>query len=394
MTRMNAAYDEIIAASDDERRDLFVGTARRLGTTVQNVEKDFWVCWILDALFNGLPVGEARLLFKGGTSLSKAYGLIDRFSEDVDITVFRDDLGQHASLEELEVMSGKKRQARLDAIKASCQAYITGPWRRALEEIVGRLPATRPPAEAAEGAGGSPRDPSMRIVRDDADPDGQTLLFWYPSALGIGGVADSYVRPTVKIELGAKSALDPHHPVVITPYVAADVPRLDLRVPNVTTVDPERTFWDKVVILHGVRRWYERRGILRAGGQRVSRHYYDLHRLLPSDVGRRALVNRDLGRDCARHARMFFNSPDLDLVHAIPGTFALVPEGEMRDALRRDYDAMATMIFGLLPAFDDVMQSITALEAEVNMSNSRLDRSTEHRHDGRPDRSAGRSGAR
>jgi hypothetical protein len=100
MTRMNAAYDEIIAASDDERRDLFVGTARRLGTTVQNVEKDFWVCWILDALFNGLPAGEARLLFKGGTSLSKAYGLIDRFSEDVDITVFRDDLGPRSSRKE------------------------------------------------------------------------------------------------------------------------------------------------------------------------------------------------------------------------------------------------------------------------------------------------------
>lgn len=79
---MNPSFHDVIAASDAERRDLFLGTAARLGTAVQNVEKDFWVCWTLDALFNGLAVGGPRLLFKGGTSLSKAFGLISRFSED------------------------------------------------------------------------------------------------------------------------------------------------------------------------------------------------------------------------------------------------------------------------------------------------------------------------
>jgi predicted nucleotidyltransferase component of viral defense system len=77
---MNEAYQTVIAASDEERRDLFLGTAARLGSAVQNVEKDFWVCWTLDALFNGLEPGGPRLLFKGGTSLSKAFGLISRFA--------------------------------------------------------------------------------------------------------------------------------------------------------------------------------------------------------------------------------------------------------------------------------------------------------------------------
>lgn len=121
---MNEAYREILAASDDDRRDLFLGAARRLGTAAQNIEKDFWICWTLDALFNGLAAGGPRLLFKGGTSLSKAYGLVSRFSEDIDVTVFRDDLGQGASVAELEALSGKKRHARLAAIKASCQDYI------------------------------------------------------------------------------------------------------------------------------------------------------------------------------------------------------------------------------------------------------------------------------
>src|SRR6266498_3831120 len=124
---MNAAFSTVIAASDDERRDLFLTTAQRLGTAVQNVEKDFWVCWALDALFNGLAEDSPRLLFKGGTSLSKSFGLIDRFSEDIDITVFRNDLGEAASVEELEALSGKKRRAKLDAIKAACQAFIAGP---------------------------------------------------------------------------------------------------------------------------------------------------------------------------------------------------------------------------------------------------------------------------
>src|SRR5271167_4321830 len=112
---MNPGFSEFLNAKPEDRRDVFLGTARRLGTPEQNVEKDFWVTWTLDVLFNGLPAGHPRFLFKGGTSLSKAYGLISRFSEDIDITVFREDLGQAASVQELTNMSRKKREARIDA---------------------------------------------------------------------------------------------------------------------------------------------------------------------------------------------------------------------------------------------------------------------------------------
>lgn len=118
---MNTDYDAILSADQDTRAGLFTTTALRLGTTPQNVEKDFWVCWTLDALFNGLS-GGPRLLFKGGTSLSKGFGLIQRFSEDIDVTVFRDDLGEAHSVEVLQSLSRKKREAALDAIKAACEA--------------------------------------------------------------------------------------------------------------------------------------------------------------------------------------------------------------------------------------------------------------------------------
>lgn len=344
---MNDAYLKVIGAKNDERRAIFLETAGRLGTAVQNVEKDFWVCWTLDALFNGLPSGGPRLLFKGGTSLSKAYDLIERFSEDIDITVFRDDLGEGISVEELEALSGRKRRARLDAIKASCRAYITGPLLSDFANLTERT------MHAGRG----------RLEVDQTDPDGQTLLFRYPSVTAAAG---EYVRSVVKIEAGAKSALDPHRSATVTPYVALEVPRLDLRIDNITTVDPERTFWDKLVILHGLRRWFERRGMLRHAGQRVTRHYYDVSRLTESDVGRRALDDRALAIDCARHARLFFNSADLDLDHAVPGTFALVPTHAMLEALRRDYAAMSGMIFGSVPAFDEVMGAIAQLEDRVN----------------------------
>src|SRR5260221_6787692 len=133
---MTEGFQTILAASDEERRDLFVGAADRLGTIEQNIEKDFWVCWTLDALFNELEAGGPRLLFKGGTSLSKGYGLIERFSEDIDITVFREDIGQPATVEELEALSGKKRSARLDASRGACQDYINGPLLEQLTSLL------------------------------------------------------------------------------------------------------------------------------------------------------------------------------------------------------------------------------------------------------------------
>jgi hypothetical protein len=107
-----------------------------------------------------------------------------------------------------------------------------------------------------------------RVELDPDDPDGQSLLLWCPTAMAEG---NAYIRRAIKIESGAKSALDPHVPVVVRPYVADDLPNLDLAVGNVTTVDPSRTFWDKVIILHGLRRWWDRRGELKGGGQRVQK---------------------------------------------------------------------------------------------------------------------------
>ena len=341
-----AAYRHVIAAAPRDRLDLFLATANRLGAPVGHVEKDFWVCWALNALYRERPAGGPRLLFRGGTSLSKAYGLIRRFSEDIDITVYRDDLGAPASVEDLEALSNKRRRARLDAIRDACRAWVTGPLREFLGEQL---------ADATGGAG--------HVSLDDADADGQTLLVRYPADEAGGG---DYVRPAVRIECGAKSALEPHRPAAIRPYAAEEATGLDLAVGGVTVIDAARTFWDKIVIAHGLHRWHERRGVLRQEGMRVSRHYYDLHCLLGSEVGKAALEDRDLGADCVRHARVFFDRPDYDLATAVPGTFAIAPGSAMADALARDYANTRAMIFGEAPGFEEVLASAGKIERIVN----------------------------
>jgi hypothetical protein len=265
--------------------------------------------------------------------------------------VFREDIGETASVESLEALSGKKRQAKLDAIKDACQAYIGGAFMEQLatyfRDTLERTQIDQPP----------------KVELDLDDASRQSLLLWYPSVLA---ETDGYIRPAIKIESGAKSALDPNSSQAIRPYVADDVLALDLTVSNIVTVDAERTFWDKIIILHGLRNWFDRRGALRGGGQRVSRHYYDVYQLLKSGTGTVALANPELGRDCVRHARMFFNSPDLGLTTADPGTFALTPTEPMIADLRRDYTAMSGMIFGEVPSFDAVLESIKEVEIQLN----------------------------
>lgn len=343
---MNDDFAAVIDATDKERLDLFLTAAARMGTAVQNVEKDFWVCWTLDALFNGLAPGRPRLLFKGGTSLSKAFGLIARFSEDIDITVFRDDLGQDVEAKTLDGLSGKQRRKRLDAIRSACQAYLHGPLTAQLNAVAGRRI-------------GKDR---YRLERDPDDKDEQTLLLRYPAVT----TTDDYIRAAVKIEAGAKSALDPHVATSVAPYIAQDVVDLDLNVSNITTVRPERTLWDKIVILHGLRHWFEKRGELKQGGQRISRHYHDVYRLMQNAAAQAWLADRALGANCVLHARLFFGSPDLGLEAAQPGKFGLMPTPAMREALARDYRAMVGMVFGNPPSLEEVLEGIAAVEKTIN----------------------------
>ena len=284
--------------------------------------------------------------------------MIERFSEDLDLVVFRDDLGHAASVGELEALpSNSKRQKKLEAIKTACQTYIAEGMLPQFARIVD---------EAMTRARIDKRRFSVSL--DEGDPDRQSIRFTYPS--GVAMKPDAYVEAAVKIESGARSALDPHEDRVIRPYVSEDVADGDLAVAGVTTIVAGRTFWDKVMIVHGLRQWYERKHELRHGGQRVSRHLFDIYSLLGADEAEHWIADRAMATDCARHASMFFGSPHYGLESAAAGSFTLTPTGAMRDELARDYAAMAGMIFGQVPTLEMVLERVTGLEERLNRAPS------------------------
>lgn len=351
---MNTHFDTVIAADPGDRQDAFEQAAQRLGTSAIHIEKDFWVCWMLDQLFNSRAENEPRLLFKGGTSLSKGFSLINRFSEDIDVTVFRTDLAHGATFDELDKMSRKKRDAELAQIKDDCSAYIQGPLQTKLATLASDAMTRAGIAKSA-----------WKIESDAEDEEVQSLLFWYPQSVPADRVVDGYVRRAVLIESGAKSALDPNITAEVIPYVAKELPDLNLVVPNIVMTDPRRTFWDKVIVLHGQRQWFESEGEFKGGGNRLTRHYYDLHQMLQTKVGSDALADRDLGLNVARHAKMFFNRGKFNLDLAIAGKFTIAPTKGMIAPLEADYAQMTPMVFGHAPSFGDVMASIEKLHAAL-----------------------------
>jgi hypothetical protein len=133
----------------------------------------------------------------------------------------------------------------------------------------------------------------------------------------------------------------------------------------VTTIQPKRTFLDKVLILHGLAYYFEAKGILRGNG-RMSRHYYDVHRLTGEPAGQQGCADDVLIEDCVRHSKIFFYRSNTGLDQAKRGSFRLRPPDKMLDPLRRDYAAMATMIFGPVPAFEVVLESVTHAQELLN----------------------------
>lgn len=132
---MNQTFKEFIDLDKRERQDVFEETAAELNTVPIYVEKDFWVCFVLDILFNELPKENPRLLFKGGTSLSKVYQLINRFSEDVDFVVFRDDLGFEGDKDPCSSeISNKKRQKLSKKLAEEASSYICNQLKNDLEQ--------------------------------------------------------------------------------------------------------------------------------------------------------------------------------------------------------------------------------------------------------------------
>jgi hypothetical protein len=319
--------------------------SRRLSLEPVSVEKDFWVCWTLRELFALPDIGQ-HLTFKGGTSLSKAWGLIRRFSEDIDLVVDKEALGFGGDAAPEKAPSKKKRRDRLEALMEASRKWVQEKLQPALAS---RL-------HAALGKSG------WKLEVDPDMADGQCLLFHYPSAFPPGTAG--YVRPVVKIELGARSDDWPHEQKHIQPYVAGLFPAL---VPDAgfsaRVIAAERTFWEKACLLHEE----TFRPADKPRKLRMARHYYDLWCLLCAGVGARALVNQPLFQRVAEHREIFFRHTWVDYTTHRPGTFRLLPPAQHLANWRADYEQMlGPMFFGEVPTFDEILKVVGQFEREFN----------------------------
>jgi predicted nucleotidyltransferase component of viral defense system len=309
------------------------------------VEKDFWVCWALYRLFEIVRF-HPKLIFKGGTSLSKAYNAIDRFSEDVDLSLSRVDLGFTDKRDpEQKGIGSKEISRRIEALVSACKESIRNDL----------LPKIR------DDFAGVLKDKIWSVELDPLDP--QTIIFVYPS-VGLSDGVERYIRPAIRLEMGARSDNWPAADREIMPCVAEVFPEA-FKVKSscqVYTLNIERTFWEKAVLLHKE----AHRADAAAKNERMSRHYYDLYMLSRTDVADKALRSRDILERVIEHTTVFFPATWAHYETARPGSFRLLPKGDRLLALKGDYAQMKAMIFGEYPKWEDIVKELTGLEERIN----------------------------
>ena len=332
------AEDRYLSLAPRERLELLDAASRQSGLAQAILEKDYWVCKTLDVLF-ALPELGSHLVFKGGTSLSKVYGLIDRFSEDVDISFHREFLGFGEELDP-EAAAGKEQSRRIEALQQACRDCIR-------ENLLPRL------REAIAALLGGTEDWSLEI-----DPlDAQTLLFHFPQA---GGPGLAYIVPSVRIELGARSDHWPSDEREIRSYLGeAFGPTIGKA--TVHSLAAERTFWEKATLLHAeVHRPKDK--LMPA---RYARHYHDMARLAESPVAARALADVALRERVVAHKAVYFRSGWARYDLARPASFRLIPPDSRIAALKSDHQAMIPMFFNPPPPIDEVLDTIADLETRI-----------------------------
>ena len=301
------------------------------------IEKDFWVCLALDHLFYHSK-WRNRFAFKGGTSLSKVYDLISRFSEDIDLILDWRVLG-FAKDEPWEDRSNTKQQKFIDDSRDRLFAFLrddfTPEFRDSMSEVIGE-------------------EAHVFIKEDD---DG-TVCFEYP-----GNLKDESILRVIRLEIGALAAWTPTQMAQIKSYAAEYYPTVfDQAESAILTTTAERSFWEKATILH--QEAFRPEGSMVP--ERYSRHYYDLYCMANTDVKNNAIRQPDLLEEVARFKQKFYPRKWARYDLAKIGSLKLVPAGHSIDRLEADYSKMRSMIYGEYPSFEEILSGIELLEIDIN----------------------------
>jgi Nucleotidyl transferase AbiEii toxin, Type IV TA system len=333
-----------------ERATLLQESAGRMGLVPVIVEKDFWVCWTLGQVF-ALPAVAPHVVFKGGTSLSKVFGVIQRFSEDIDLAVAPGALGTtEAALN--DAPSASARRKRMQALATACEECVQQVFQPALEAAL-RLALGSPSATA-----------QWLRYEIDAVAGTPNLLFNYPSALAQPG---GYIAKQVKLEFGALTNQQPTGRHRITALLASTpgatlAQAFDDLAAEVSALALERTFWEKATILHAE---FHRPSELPLR-DRFARHYADFVALWQHPGRAEALRRQDLLQDVVQHKSRYFASGWTNYASARQGSFRLVPPDYRRAGLAQDYRNMQPMFLAEPPAFEVLMTRLAQAEQVLN----------------------------
>lgn len=338
------------ALSREDQAEALEFAAARSGRPAHLLEKDIWVVWVLSAIYESDLA--SKLTFKGGTSLSKVYRIIDRFSEDVDLTY-----------DIRELASDLLKQGNPIPDSASQEKKISSAVRHRLPDWIDAT--VRPIIAAALQKFGL--DASLTLAGKNNDK----LILTYPAVkTGTG-----YAAPTIQLEFGARATGEPHHVQPVSCDIASEIEGVTFPVAQPLVMAAERTFWEKATAAHV----YCLQGRLR--GERYSRHWYDLAAIAKTPHFTAACADRTLARAVAEHKSVFFLEKDstgtrIDYFAATGGQLQLIPTGESLAALENDYAEM--LEDGLLaldqPSFADIIEQCRAIQDEANRQVQRCER--------------------
>ncbi|MEI7833859.1 MAG: nucleotidyl transferase AbiEii/AbiGii toxin family protein [bacterium] len=322
----------------ERRRILCEESYERLGLVPSSIEKDIWVCWVLRELFS-LPKWQGQLTFKGGTSLSKGWQLISRFSEDIDVVIDRAFLGFSE-----ESLSRSRRDKLRDACRQNVQEEL-------LPALIQRVSTSLPDGLTWK----------LYPVDKTEDPEQLTLLFQYPTAFA---GSSTYLQPIVKIELGGRADTEPVEMPVIKPYLSDAFPDIFPKSTfAVRTVAARRTFWEKAMLLHEEKF----RPADKGRKARLSRHYYDLWCMIEKGIARQALDDQGLFDRVAQHRQVFYRQTWVDYSTLRIGSLDLIPTAAQLHDWQQDYEAMrGVMFFEEPPTFDEILRRIQQFQEEFN----------------------------
>lgn len=318
--------ENFLNLSPSEQNKILHAVFQVSGKAPQILEKDIWICWTLEKLFS-MPNAHP-MAFKGGTSLSKVFNIIERFSEDVDITVDYKSFNTDDPFD--PSTSNTKREKIRKQLKLSLKDYVTNAIAPYLKSCI--------------------ENEFEQPIQIEVSDDGEKLNVHYPS---VCEHKMPYIKSYVFIEFGARNAIKPNAIHIVQPDITSHVKELNLPCAQVNVLNPERTFWEKATLIHVECN----RGKFKENAQRLSRHWYDLAMLHQSQFGQSAIQNKALLTAVVNHKKVFFNEKKANYDHCLEGKFNLVPIGQQLEQLQLDYEKMmdSNMFYGKELSFNEII---------------------------------------